>query len=71
MRWATKQTAVLAQRKLEGNTNEITVIPELLDLLKLKGCIVTIDAMCCQKDIAAKFLNTPQALVSKIISNSL
>lgn len=52
--WATEQKAVLAQRKVEGKTNEITVIPELLDLLKLKGCIVTIDAMGCQKDIAAK-----------------
>nr|WP_239984994.1 ISAs1 family transposase [Sporolactobacillus pectinivorans] len=52
--WATEQKAVLARRKVEGKTNEITVIPELLDLLKLKGCIVTIDAMGCQKDIAAK-----------------
>lgn len=52
--WATEQKAVLAQRKVDGKTNEITVIPDLLDLLKLKGCVVTIDAMGCQKDIAAK-----------------
>lgn len=52
--WATEQKAVLAQRKVEGKTNEITVIPDLLDLLNLKGCVVTLDAMGCQKDIAAK-----------------
>lgn len=43
--WAKEQKAVLAQRKVEGNTYEITVIPDLLDLLNLKGCVVTIGAM--------------------------
>jgi predicted transposase YbfD/YdcC len=45
---------VLGQRKTEEKSNEITAIPELLDLLELKGCIVTIDAMGCQEKIARK-----------------
>ena len=38
--------------KTEEKSNEITAIPQLLELLELKGCIVTIDAMGCQKEIA-------------------
>ena len=38
----------LAQRQVDGKSNEITAIPELLELLTLKGAIVTIDAMGCQ-----------------------
>ncbi|WP_392340469.1 ISAs1 family transposase [Moritella marina] len=36
--------------------NEITAIPELLKLLNIRGCLVTIDAICCQKKIASKIL---------------
>jgi predicted transposase YbfD/YdcC len=43
--------------KTEEKSNEITAIPRLLDLLQLKDCMVTIDAMGCQKDIAAKIVN--------------
>ena len=39
---------------IDGKSNEITAIPELLDTLHLDGCIVTLDAMGCQKDIAAR-----------------
>lgn len=42
----------LGQVGVEGKSNEITAIPELLRTLDLKGCIVTIDAMGCQKEIA-------------------
>jgi predicted transposase YbfD/YdcC len=42
----------LGQMKVDGKTNEITVIPELLEQLALEGAIVTIDAMGCQKEIA-------------------
>lgn len=52
--WASKNRLVLGQVRTEEKTNEITAIPELLDLLELKGCIVTIDAMGCQKKIAEK-----------------
>jgi predicted transposase YbfD/YdcC len=52
--WASDQGLVLGQREVDGKSNEITAIPELLDTLHLDGCIVTLDAMGCQKDIAAK-----------------
>ncbi len=55
--WATRNRVVLGQVKTEEKSNEITAIPELLGLLFLKGCIVTIDAMGCQKDIAAKIID--------------
>ena len=50
--WASGQGLALGQRAVDGKSNEITAIPELLDLLRLKGCIVTLDAMGCQKEIA-------------------
>jgi predicted transposase YbfD/YdcC len=43
---------VLRQVKTREKSNEITAIPELLKVLALKGCSVTIDAMGCQKEIA-------------------
>lgn len=49
--WASENGVVLAQRSIDDKSNEITAIPKLLDDLMLKGCIVTIDAMGCQKDI--------------------
>lgn len=54
--WASNSRLVLAHRKVAEKSNEITAIPELLQLLELNGCIVTIDAMGCQKTIAATIL---------------
>lgn len=54
--WANDNRLILAQRKVDRKTNEITAIPELLEALELTGCIVTIDAMGCQKDIASKIV---------------
>ncbi len=51
--WASENSIALGQLKADDKSNEITAIPELLKLLALKGCIVTIDAMGCQKNIAA------------------
>ena len=51
--WAGINNIVLGQLKVDDKSNEITAIPELLKLLALKGCIVTIDAIGCQKDIAS------------------
>lgn len=51
--WATANRVVLGEVKTEDKSNEITAIPELLDVLALKDCIVTIDAMGCRKNIAA------------------
>lgn len=48
---ATKNRLVLGQVKVNEKSNEITAIPELLKILELSGCIVTIDAMGCQKEI--------------------
>jgi predicted transposase YbfD/YdcC len=45
---------VLGQNKTEAKSNEITANPELLGLLALHSCIVTLEAMGCQKDIAGK-----------------
>jgi predicted transposase YbfD/YdcC len=50
--WATHNRVVLGQLKTDEKSNEITAIPELLKLLDVQGCIVTIDAMGCQKAIA-------------------
>ena len=49
--WATENRLVLGQVKVKEKSNEITAIPELLKVLSLKGCIVTIDAMGCQREI--------------------
>lgn len=52
--WATAHHLVLGQVAVDGKSNEITAIPRLLEFLELKGAVVTIDAMGCQKEIAAK-----------------
>lgn len=52
--WSNENSMVLGQIKVNDKSNEITAIPALLDLLMVKGCWITIDAMGCQKDIAAK-----------------
>ena len=55
--WANANRLVLGQVKTEAKSNEITAIPELLKLLDVKGCIVTIDAMGCQKAIVADIID--------------
>jgi predicted transposase YbfD/YdcC len=52
--WAGEQHLVLGQVAVDGKSNEITAIPKLLELLDISGAVVTIDAMGCQKEIAAK-----------------
>jgi predicted transposase YbfD/YdcC len=52
--WASLNEVTLGQLKTTEKSNEITAIPDLLDSLFLKNCLVTIDAMGCQKKIAAK-----------------
>jgi len=54
--FASENGLVLGQRKIDDKSNEITAIPKLLETLYLKGCIVTIDAMGCQKNIAEKII---------------
>lgn len=54
--WATQAHLSLGQVAVDGKGNEITAIPQLLELLDLKGALVTIDAIGCQKAIAAKIV---------------
>jgi predicted transposase YbfD/YdcC len=55
--WASKAGMSLGQVKTEEKSNEITAIPALLQLLEIKGCIITIDAMGCQTDIVKQIID--------------
>jgi predicted transposase YbfD/YdcC len=55
--WSASNRLVLGQEVTEEKSNEITAIPKLLALLELKGCIVSIDAMGCQRDIAKQIVD--------------
>ncbi len=54
--WSCGQNMVLGQVKVADKSNEITAIPNLLDMLTIKGAVVTIDAIGCQREIAAKII---------------
>jgi predicted transposase YbfD/YdcC len=54
--WSTDLGMAVGQYKVDGKSNEITAIPKLLALLELQGCLVTLDAMGCQKRIADSIL---------------
>ena len=60
--WSSENGLTLGQIACEDKSNEITAIPELLKLLSLRGCTVTIDAMGCQKEIAADIREQRRAL---------
>lgn len=67
--WAKANGIVLGQRKVDDKSNEITAIPELLDLLSVTGCIVTIDAMGSQKKIAQKIRDKQADYVLSVKDN--
>ena len=54
--WSVTNSVMLGQQAVDEKSNEITAIPELLKSLQLKGAIVTIDAMGCQKEIAEQII---------------
>lgn len=54
--WSSVQNLVLGQMKVAEKSNEIVAIPRLLDALTIKGATITIDAMGCQREIAAKIV---------------
>jgi len=54
--WATANSLVLGQVKVDEKSNEITAIPRLLEALEIAGCIITIDAMGCQTEIARNII---------------
>lgn len=53
---------VLGQMAVEEKSNEITAVPQLMDMLDLKGCVVTADALNCQKAVAAKAIRKESRL---------
>ncbi len=67
--WACEQRLVLGQLKTREKSNEITAIPLLLELLELRGCIVTIDAMGCQRQIAEKIITQEADYVLSLKGN--
>jgi len=67
--WATANRLVLGQVKVDQKSNEITAIPQLLETLALAGCIVTIDAIGCQTDIAAQIIDREAEYVLALKEN--
>lgn len=67
--WACEASLVLGQLKVDEKTNEIKAIPELLDILCLKGCVVTIDAMGTQKEIAEKIIDKEADYILQVKGN--
>ena len=55
--WASEQELVLGQMCVDEKTNEIPTVPLLLELLDISGCIVTADAMSCQREITKKIID--------------
>jgi predicted transposase YbfD/YdcC len=67
--WATENEIVLGQRKVDEKSNEITAIPELLKILAISGCIVTIDAMGTQTNIAKTIVEAHADYVLSVKEN--
>jgi predicted transposase YbfD/YdcC len=67
--WASENQLVLGEVKVETTSNEITAIPELLSMLEVAGCIVTIEAMGCQTEIAAKIIDKEADYVLALKAN--
>ncbi len=67
--WATANHLLLGQVKVDDKSNEITAIPQLLQLLELSGCIVTIDAMGCQSEIVTQIIEAGADYVLTVKDN--
>ena len=67
--WAENNGLVLGQMKVADKSNEITAVPELLRVLELSGCIVTVDAMGCQKKIAKEIIESDADYVLALKGN--
>ncbi len=67
--WASANRLELGQQKVDEKSNEITAIWALLQLLELKGCIVTIDAMGCQKAITQTIIKQEADCVLTLKAN--
>lgn len=67
--WAGENRLLLGQYKVGEKSNEITAIPELLRILELSGCIITCDAMGCQKNIAKEIIEADADYVLALKAN--
>lgn len=67
--WAVENEIVLGQRKVDEKSNEITAIPELLKILSIAGCIVTIDALGTQTNIAKSIVQANAEYVLSVKEN--
>ncbi len=67
--YASENRVCLGQKAVDTKSNEITAIPKLLDLLTIKGCVVTIDAMGCQTDIAEDIIKSGADYVLAVKGN--
>ena len=67
--WADKNEMILGQIKVNEKSNEIIAIPELLDVLLIKGCVITIDAIGCQKKIAKKIISKQADYILAVKAN--
>ena len=67
--WATESGLLLGQRKVKDKSNEITAVPELLRALELAGCVVTADALYCQKSIAKEIIEADADYVLALKGN--
>lgn len=67
--WAASNQLVLGQLKVSDKSNEITALPELLRVLELAGCIVTVDAMGCQKKVAKEIVEADADYVLALKGN--
>lgn len=67
--WATTNRMVLGQLKVAEKSNEITAIPELIDALDITGCIISTDALGCQKEIAYRTIENQADYVLALKGN--
>jgi predicted transposase YbfD/YdcC len=67
--WATSNRLILGQTKVAENSNEITAIPELLEVLDIAGCIVTADAIHCQRETVKQIIAQQADYVLALKSN--
>lgn len=67
--WASNNNLVLGQVKVSEKSNEITAIQKLLELITVKGCTVTIDAMGCQQEIARKIIDRGASYILAVKEN--
>ena len=67
--FCSKNGISVGQKMVDDKSNEITAIPELLDLIAITGCIITIDAMGCQKNIANKIIENQADYILMVKDN--